>query len=267
MPEQPDFIKDSTEQMVLIPAGEFLMGTADKPHNIWILRFLRSLSEDKDEKPLHKVYLDAYYIDKYEVTNEQYAKFLNKYGKDKDDNGKKMIYAHKWGVIKTRGRWQATTGHKKYPVVCVTWYGANQYSKFYGKRLPTEAEWEKACRAGSNTKYCFGDSESTLGEYCWYMDNSGGKTHAVGTKEPNAWGIYDMHGNVWEWCSDWYDKNYYKNSPADNPPGAETGRAHVMRGSSRWYGFASWCRSANRLKLDPGDKLRTYMSYGFRCVR
>ncbi len=208
--------------MVYIPAGEFTMGSNDY----------------NNEKPVHKVYLDAYYIDKYEVTNEQYAKFLNSYSKGTDDNGNKMIYNHDWGIKKVGSRFVVgTTGYEKYPVINVTWYGANQYAKWAGKRLPTEAEWEKACRAGSPDKYCFGNDESQLGDYAWY-DNIFGRTHHVGTKKPNAWGIYDMHGNVWEWCSDWYYEKYYnvvaEQSSAKNPTGPVSGSLRVLRGGS-WY--------------------------------
>ncbi|MBU2568225.1 MAG: SUMF1/EgtB/PvdO family nonheme iron enzyme [Elusimicrobia bacterium] len=213
-------------EMVLIPAGEFTMG---------------SDGGDSDEKPAHKVYLDAYYIDKYEVTFEQYDKFCEATGRTKpSDSG--------WG-----------RGNR--PVINVSWHDAVAYANYYGKRLPTEAEWEKACRGGSETEYCFGDSESKLSSYAWYYANSGGKTHPVGQKKPNQYGIYDMHGNVWEWCSDWYDSGYYKNSPYKNPKGSGSD-SRVLRGGC-WNYFASDCRSSNRGRRAPGGGSDFR---GFRCA-
>ena len=117
--------------------------------------------------------------------------------------------------------------------------------------MPTEAQWEYACRAGSTTRYCFGDDESGLGEYAWYGENSGDKTHPVGEKKPNAWGLYDMHGNVWEWCADWYDGGYYAQSPTDDPTGPATGSFRVVRGGG-WHYAAGCCRSAYRHGTRPG---------------
>ena len=118
--------------------------------------------------------------------------------------------------------------------------------------MPTEAQWEYACRAGSKTRYCFGDDESKLGEYAWYDENSDDKTHPVGEKKPNAWGLYDMHGNVWEWCQDRWRHGYYKESPVDDPTGAATGSFRVFRGGS-WYYPAGYCRSAYRGSVEPRD--------------
>ena len=130
--------------------------------------------------------------------------------------------------------------------------------------MPTEAQWEYACRAGSTTRYCFGDDESGLGEYAWYSANSGGKTHPVGEKKPNAWGLYDMHGNVWEWCQDWYDGGYYANSPTDDPTGPATGSIRVYRGGS-WNDPAGRCQSATRIR--PPPEFRFIHLLGFRVAR
>ena len=219
--------------MVLIPAGEFLMGSPPG-------------GGSSDEHPQHRVYLDAYYIDKYPVTVAQYRKFCEATGREMPSNPE--AYTLGWG-------WQDNN-----PIINVSWEDANAYARYYGNRLPTEAEWEKACRAGSTTKYCFGDDEMALPDYAWYAKNSNRQPHPVGTKKPNAFGIYDMHGNVWEWCADWYDQNYYANSPTNNPKGPVSGQYRVLRGCS--FDFAE-CRSANRVKNHPTF---SYAYTGFRTV-
>jgi formylglycine-generating enzyme required for sulfatase activity len=171
-----------------------------------------------------------------------------------------MIYEHKWGLKKSGSRWVPEAGYEDYPVVCVTWYGARQYARQYGKRLPTEAEWEKACRGGNSGKYCFGDDEGKLGSYAWYGEEKG-STHPVGQKLANAFGLFDMHGNVWEWCEDWYDSGYYARSLVQNPTGGG-GEYRVLRGGS-WYSYAVVCRSADRYGNAPGIRSD---DYGFRCA-
>jgi formylglycine-generating enzyme required for sulfatase activity len=127
-------------------------------------------------------------------------------------------------------------------------------------RLPTEAEWEYACRAGTTTAYGFGDDASGLGDYGWFDDNSDSSTHSVGEKKPNAWGLYDMHGNVWEWCQDWYGD--YPSGSATDPTGATSGYG-VIRGGS-WVNNAGSCRSANRRRSTPEGR-SSYL--GFRVLR
>ena len=117
-------------------------------------------------------------------------------------------------------------------------------------RLPTEAEWEYACRAGTTTAYSFGDNSNRLGDYAWYSGNSGRKTHPVGQKNANAWGLYDMHGNVWEWCQDW--KGDYPTSDQVNPAGPESGSHRVLRGGS-WLDAPRYFRCADRDWLTPGN--------------
>ena len=131
----------------------------------------------------------------------------------------------------------------------------------YEVRLPTEAQWEYAVRAGSTTAYCFGDDEKKLGDYAWYVENSGNKNHPVGTKKPNAWGIHDGHGSVWEWCSDWYDSKYPK-GPLTDPVGPPTGSYRVYRGGGFNY-EAALCWSGFRNWIDPSFR---YHDYGFRLA-
>ena len=130
----------------------------------------------------------------------------------------------------------------EHPVVNVSWNDAVAFITWMSRkerasyRLPTEAEWEYACRAGSETwtRYCFGDDGKVLGEYAWYFANAGSGTHPVGEKKPNAIGLYDMHGNVWEWCTDWFDADYYKQSPAEDPQGPKLTSLRVARGGG-WH--------------------------------
>jgi hypothetical protein len=156
----------------------------------------------------------------------------------------------------------------KNPVESVSWNDAQAFcqklSEKTGKkyRLPSEAEWEYACRAGSQTRYYFGDNAELLGQYAWYRYNSASKTHPVGQKKPNNWGLYDMHGNVWEWCEDGWHENY-QNAPKDcsawNDNHSQTNR-RVLRGGS-WYYSLRYCRSACRRSF--GSRIN---SYGFRIV-
>jgi formylglycine-generating enzyme required for sulfatase activity len=175
-----------------------------------------------------------------------------------------LISAHAWGVVwdTDHSKWNPQAGYDNYPVINVTWYGAKAYADWLGGSLPTEAQWEYACRAGTSTSYSFG--AGNIRDYAWYDDNSGDHTHPVGEKSPNAWGLYDMHGNVYEWCNDWY-ANYGStpaSDPVTNPTGPSTGANRVLRGGS-WYSSAQYCRSAFRSDGDPD-----YADYdiGFRVV-
>ena len=212
--------------MVLITAGTFNMGS-----NAYIW-----------EQPIHSVYLDAYYIDKYEVTFDQYDAFCVATSRTlPSDSG---------------------FGRGTRPVINITWYDAEAYCQWAGKRLPTEAEWEGACRAGTDTAYSWGDSSALAGTYAWYWDNSPSGTQPVGGKVANGFGLYDMHGNVWEWVADWYLDTYYSTSPSSNPPGPATGTYKVLRGGS-WYVIIVNLRSAGRGNLGPGF---WYGDFGCRCA-
>ncbi len=215
--------------MVLVPAGAFFMGSPEGKGRMV-------------ERPRHEVYLDAYYIDKHKVTAAQYKDFAKAAG---------------W-VMPEQESW----GTDQHPVINVDWNEAAAYCNWAGGRLPTEAEWEKAARGGTDTDYSFGDDESKLGEYAWYGKTSNRQSHPVGQKKPNPYGLYDMHGNAWEWVSDWYDMNYYKISPGENPKGPDSGSHRCLRGGA-WNLVHSYLRSANRYRNYPGLR---YNCNGFRCV-
>jgi formylglycine-generating enzyme required for sulfatase activity len=209
-------------KFVLIPAGEFMMGTGPRTHNVRITK--------------------PFYLGVTEVTQGQYKKVMG-------DNPRSF----------------SRTGD--FPVERVSWEDAVEFCKKLSAkegetyRLPTEAEWEYACRAGSTTRYCFGDDESQLGEYAWFNENSNRRTHPVGTKKPNAWGLYDMHGNVWERCQDWL--GYYAESPTEDPLGPATGSYRVYRGGS-CYSNARNCQSSNRSGSPPTARDH---NQGFRVAR
>jgi len=184
----------------------------------------------------------------------------------------------------TQAQWQAVMGsnpscffkgflglgkNEDLPVECVEWDDAVEFCRKLsqkegkGYRLPTEAEWEYACRAGTTTRFYFGDGDSQLSDYAWHAGNSRRKTHTVGQKKPNAFGLYDMHGNVSELCSDWYDEGYYSQSPADDPKGPSTGQYFVRRGGC-WYDDARYCRVATRNHVSP---VHSGYDIGFRVVQ
>jgi len=180
-----------------------------------------------DESPIHTVTLDSFFLDKYEVTQKDYQKVVGKNpSRFKGENS---------------------------PVERVSWYKAWKYCKKIGKRLPTEAEWEYAARGGANG----GDP----GGY-WHKGNTT-KTQSVGQRNPNSLGLYDMLGNVWEWIADWYDPNYYQNSPSQNPKGPKKAKKKVIRGGS-WNNTEETMRPTYRSYYAPGARTATF---GFRCAK
>ena len=241
-----------TEQLILVRGGSFNMGSKD----------------GGQVTMLHKVSLDSFYISRFEITNAQYAHFLNQYGSDKvksgDYEGLTMVDKLAWGVTSQGQVWFPQPGYEDYPVVGVSWYGANEFCRFYGGSLPTEAQWEYAATSGGKEETWSGTSdENALGEYAWYDKNSERRTHKVGTRNPNGLGIYDMSGNVWEWCSDWAVGDYYQNSPKDNPPGPASGSYRVFRGGG-WCYTAEYLRASDRHGGIPADRGN---SLGFRLAR
>jgi formylglycine-generating enzyme required for sulfatase activity len=226
-------------------AGEIFQDTVTGMAFAWVPEgcFQMGSSEgDSDEKPVHEVCVDGFWMGKYEVTQGQWKKIM----------GNNPAYFKK--------------GDNP-PVGTVSWNDVQNFinklnSKGQGGfRLPTEAEWEYACRSGGKqAKYCGGDDVDRV---AWYEKNSGNKTHPVGEKAANGLGLYDMSGNVWEWVGDWYDKNYYGNSPKNNPQGPSSGSYRVIRGGS-WDDDAGICRSASRRYWPPGDRS---INLGFRLAR
>lgn len=277
--------------MVKIPAGEFLMGSTEEQivevaHNLgWSKDFFKS------ELPLHKVYLDAYYIDKYEVTSKQFKQFIEATGYITDIEKQGRAWWLDWRIEGINWRHpegpqsNITVWRMNYPVVYVTLNDARAYAKWAGKRLPTEAEWEKASRGNLVEKlYPWGDKYPN-GNQCNFADKNtdfdwsdktfddGYKYNApVGKYVPNSYGLYDIAGNVWEWCSDLYDGEYYSHSPYENPHSRVSSPAseepdeeafYVVRGGA-WASHYVYLRSAHRggVSLDHGGP-----NLGFRCAK
>lgn len=239
--------------MVLVPAGYFDMG---------------GKQGRDDEKPVHKVWIDSFFMDQYEVTQAAWAKIGNGEALADPSNfrGPNLpVNQVKWDqaarFCNARSRFE---GLKP----CYNEDTAECDFDADGYRLPTEAEWEYACRAGASTDYCFGGDARKLGDFAWFADNSDKKTHPVGQKKANAFGLFDMHGNVAEWCNDVYDKDYYAKSPDKNPRGPADGKENVLRGGS-WKSSADAARCAYRIGETPGfsDACLARDAIGFRCVR
>ena len=206
---------------VYIPSGTFTMGSPPEEKDRY-----------EDEKQYNVTLTEGFYIQTTEVTQRQWTAVM----------GNNPSFFQNCG--------------DDCPVDHVSWNDVQEFIRKLNQqegsdvyRLPTEAEWEYACRAGSTTRFCYGDDEKRLGEYAWFEENSDGRTHPVGQKKPNAWGLYDMHGNVWEWCQDWYGE--YPHGPVIDPKGPSKGSGRVLRGASAFN--ASWnVRSALRTN-DPPD--------------
>ena len=259
-----------TMELMLIPAGEFTMGSPDsEPERI------------ANEGPLHRVKITRpFYMGKCEVRRDQFTRFVSetRYRTDAEKEGRAYTYSgDKWGHT-SGASWQnaGMVPADDHPVTCVSWSDAKAFCEWLGgkadltSRLPTEAEWEYACRAGTTTPFHFGDSLSPgqanfNGNYPYGGAAKGAyrqKTVPVGSFAANAWGLHDMHGNLWEWCADWYDSGYYGRAPLEYPAGPDRGTSRVLRGGS-WNLHGDSCRSAHRGGYPP-----TYACslFGFRVV-
>jgi formylglycine-generating enzyme required for sulfatase activity len=244
--------------MVYLPGGTFRMGDIQGKGFDW-------------ERPVREVTLDAFAIGRYPVTVGEFRRFVEATGYQTEaerEGGAYVFDGKEWGQ-KSDANWLNPyfPQEDNHPVVCISWNDATMYCEWLSEQtaeeysLPSEAEWEYACRASSETAYCFGNDERLLENYAWYSKNAEGKTHPVGQKRANTWGLYDMHGNVWEWVRDWYAA--YSGEPQRDPSGPETGSDRVFRGGS-WYGDADYCRSAYRHCWLPD--YRRY-DLGFRLAR
>jgi formylglycine-generating enzyme required for sulfatase activity len=236
-------------EMVLVPAGTFEMG---------------SPRGKADEAPVHTVRVDDFLMDRTEVTQEQFAR-LEMPDPSHFKDPKNPVEQVNWpqAVLFCNRRSEAEglkPCYNEETVACDV--------QASGYRLPTEAEWEYACRAGTATDYSFGGDPRKLDEHAWFADNAFKKTHPVGRKRPNPWGLFDMHGNVGEWCHDVYDKDYYKKSPSENPRGPADGKLYVLRGGA-WTSRPDQLRSSARMGDNPGfaDACLARDAIGFRCVR
>jgi len=235
-------------ELVLIPPGSFMMGSAVSPEQTAHLAEGTHAAWFECEHPQHPVRLTRpFYMGVCEVTQAQFLQVIGK-------NPSRFL-------------------NLLNPVENVSWESAVEFCETLSSlpeeqaagrvyRLPTEAEWEYACRAGSKSMYSFGDDPAGLKEHAWFVDNASDETHTVGGKTPNTWGLHDMYGNVAELCSDWWAADYYEHSPIEDPTGPKAGPCRVLRGGC-WFHSAVTCRSAFRRRPEPDDR---DFDLGFRVV-
>ncbi len=258
--------KPMLPDMVSVKGGTYKMGCTERQYNC-----------SEKEKPAHRVKVDDFYISCYEITNELYCHFLNEieanpggsyYGFEYIDIGDE-----KCKIFHENNQFYIEEGNENHPVVEVTWYGAKAYCHWADGRLPTEAEWEYVARGGENANDYFFSGNDDIEEVGWFKGNHfttpDGQfkyrkgTIEVGRKKPNALGIYDLSGNVWELCNDWFSEEYYKKSPEENPKGPEYSQYRVKRGGS-FKTSSEQCMVSKRNKILPGY---SQGDVGFRLVR
>jgi formylglycine-generating enzyme len=285
-------------KLVLIPAGEFMMGGGESAEDLVkaFAAYNRKADFFKDEYPRHRVRISkAFYLGKYEVTIGQFRRFVAEtdYKTEAETDG-----TGGWGYNPQTGQCEGRKpefnwlkpGFKQtddHPALNITWNDAAAFSQWLthkeGKtyRLPTEAQWEYACRGQTSTRYNNGDDPAGLAAAANTLDDRGRTTFPhvqeltnlagekprftvpVGRKEPNKFGLFDMHGNVWEWCADWYGEDYYSKSPLDDPTGPESGEVRVRRGGG-WNSFPLWARASFR---NWNTQRSRCVNLGFRVLR
>jgi len=245
-------VNDVTFEMIFVEGGTFTMGcTAEQGSKC-----------SDEEKPAHQVTVNSFYIGKYEVTQAQWKAVMGTTARQQREK-----------AIASRPFYTEDSDNNKegdnYPMSYVSWNDAQVFIRKMNEltdknfRLPTEAEWEYAARGGTQSKYYRYSGSNKLDDVAWYYGNSGLSPHPVGAKIPNELGIYDMSGNVWEWCSDWYNASYYSSSPQNNPKGPSSGTYRVIRGNSWHHHYSQYCYVASRSYNEP--ELRNG-SYSFRLV-
>ena len=237
-PENQDFVetvKGLNMKMIFVEGGTFQMGATSE----------QGSDATDDEKPAHSVTLSSYYIAETEVTQAQ------------------------WRAVMGSNP-SSFTGDNR-PVEQVTWYDAKKFcerlSELTGRTylLPTEAQWEFAARGGNQSQGYRYSGSNTISDVAWYVSNSSNTTHSVKQKQPNELGLYDMSGNVWEWCSDWYNSSYYSSSSQTNPTGPSSGSNRVLRGGG-WRSYAGGCRVAYRYDFNPSDSYNYGVGFRLVCI-
>ena len=240
--------------MVELPGGTFLMGSPDSD---------REASDA--EKPQHQVIISAFAISRFPITRQLYRDITGsspqQWGRDKDDQQLPANYVNWFDAARFCNVLSERVGLS--PCYRIDGDNVEWDREADGYRLPTEAEWEYACRAGTTSNWFFGNDPHDLGVYAWFNENSDARVHPVGEKKPNAWKLHDMSGNVWEWCWDWYADYPTDPQPLTDPAGPEDSSRRVLRGGS-WYFDPRLLRSANRFSYRPVNRIDLF---GFRCVR
>ncbi|MBM3183920.1 MAG: formylglycine-generating enzyme family protein, partial [Chlamydiae bacterium] len=242
---EENIVEPILTEMVVVPGGSYMRGSNDGA---------------RDEMPRHLIQIPSFAIDIHPVTNEQFARFLMAMGGEKDQHNNDIIRLRDSRIKRTGGHITIESGYARHPVVGVTWYGATAYAKWIGKRLPYETEWEVAASGGlTDSIYPTGTNIEKTAANFFSSD-----TTAVMSYAPNAFGLYDLAGNVYEWCQDWYAYNYYDTSSAEpeKPMGPQQGVYRVLRGGC-WKSLKEDLRCSHRHRNNPGAVNSTY---GFRCA-